>query len=712
MSAFNYNILVTGDCKNIGNGAYEISFFGGIAPYTVSFIDPVYGTLTVGENVPILKTNLFAGTNILTVNDSTLPVNQEFNINIPISSGICTSILGVQNTTCGQNNGSVTGTSNTVYSSIDYFVYSGDGSFVNSATTNQTDIVFGGLAEGSYYMTVLDLGGCTAKTQDFIIQNSTQTNFGLYSVPNSSCGGSPIGKLIVTGLTGQGPFTYLWSDGQTGTTATGLTEGFYSIEVTDGFGCITTQTGEVVNVDPIGLGGFTVVNPNCFQSDGQITLTITGGSQPYYYSASSGQVLVTYSQSFTITGLSAGNYEFLVTDAGFCTLNVGTNLQTPNGMSSVSVVGTNSLCSNSDGEITVTVVGGQAPYTYTLVGENGNQTIFNGSQQIQRFQNLSAGTYSVFVADSETCIYSQEVIILTSDKFTISTQTTGTTCNQNNGSIYIETSSGFTLPLDYSVDGLQNIIDTNLTAVTFNNLTFGNHEVTVTDATGCSQKQTVFLPKGPNLDFSLYSVGCGVGNTGQITAFITSGTPPFQFNWSNNVPSNPQQINVENLTGGTYNLTIVDSNGCSLTRSTTITCNKNYTSYQCYVMAEENFVVDSPTKQGLLQMLNEGYFDLINNENDCQLNSAEFVAKVEVNPIGLSATEPFYTATTLNMIPGDNLWYDTVQELLLRIPGVSGVEIDAINNQIKISTNPNDNSLNGQEIIVELVINYDITCLN
>jgi hypothetical protein len=516
---------------------------------------------------------------------------------------------------------------------------------------------------------------------------------------------------MITGLTGQGPFTYLWSNGQTGSTATGLTAANYSVQVTDGFGCITSKEATVVNVGTMGAFFTAVTNPTCFQSDGSITLTLTGGSAPYYYSASTGAVLVSYAQEFSISGLSAGDYQFIVTDAGLCQISTGTTLSQPNGMSSVNIVGTNSFCSTNDGEITVTILGGQSPYTYTVVDEFGDQDVIVGPQQIQVFPNLSAGTYAVFVEDSTGCEFSREIIIIATDKFTISTSVTGTTCNQNNGSVTVSTSTGYTLPLDFSVDGIQNVIDTNMTAVTFNNLSAGNHVVTVTDATGCAQTQTIFVAKGDLVDFSLYSVSCGNGDSGQITAFITSGTPPFTFNWSNNVPSNPQQIQVSGLTAGTYSLSIVDSAGCTLSRSTTISCNTNYTSYQCYVMGEEVFNIQSPSKFGLLQMLNEGYVDLTTGNTSCSLISAQFTAKVSAQPIGLSTQSMFFTSTSLNNPPSDNLWYDTIKQLLLSIPGILSVTIDQLNNQITIATNPASNSLDGQEIVVELAIEYDIMCL-
>lgn len=712
MSNFNYNILVTGDCKNQGVGTLSMDFVGGVPPYTVQFISPSFPPqIAYNDGDKVILTNLFGGVYQTRVIDSTLPQNSEFYINIPISNGICCSIVSIENTTCGLNNGSITGTSTTQYSSTDYFIYSGNGILISSATTNQSDVVFTDLSAGTYYMTVLDLGGCTGRSQNFIIESSPETNFGLYPIPNSACGGSSTGKIIITGLTGQGPFTYLWSNGQTGSIATGLTEGTYSVQVTDGYGCNITKTTNVGNSDPVGLGVFTVENPSCFESNGSITLTITGGTEPYYYSASTGQVLISYSKTVSFTGLSAGEYQFLITDATFCSTILNTNLLTPNGMSSVNVVGVNSYCASNDGEITISVVGGQSPYTYTLVGSLGNQSIISGSQQIQKFENLTADTYSVFVEDASGCGYQQEVVILTSDKFIIETETVGTSCNQNNGSVTITLYSGYTLPIDYSIDGLQNIIDTTSTAVTFNNLSAGNHTITVTDSTGCSQSKTIFIPKGDVLDFSLYSVNCGSGNSGKINAFITSGTPPFEFYWSDNVPSNPQEIQVNNLSGGTYTLTIVDSNGCSQTRSTNITCNTNYTSYQCYVMGEEVFNVQSPTKLGLIQMLNEGYYDLTSGNTNCNLISADFIAKVSINPSGLIANNTFFTTTSLVSVPSDNLWYDTIKQLLLSIPGIMSVTIDQLNNQITIATNPNSNSLDGQEIVVELAIVYDIICL-
>jgi hypothetical protein len=708
--AFNYNINVTGDCSGTSGGIINLIITGGSEPYTVQWITPELSTDIILSSVT--KTNLAANTYSIQVTDSSLPVNQVEYLNIPVSNGVCCSIVNVDNTTCSQNNGSVTGTSTTQYSSTSYYLYHNDGVFSQSAITNQNDVTFGSLTAGTYYMTVLDLGGCTGRSQNFIVEESEPLNYGLYMVPNSACGGTPIGKISVTGITGQPPFTYLWSNGQTGSTITGLTSGGYSVTVTDGYGCNLSKSETVINVNQLGFGIFTSTPPTCFDADGSISLTVTGGTAPYYYSASTGDVLISYSKTYTISGLSSGGYSFLVTDAGLCQLLVTTSITSVNSIASVNIMTTNSTCSSVNGEILISVVGGVTPYTYTLISPGGATTNISGTQTAQLFSNLTSGTYTVAVSDSSGCAYMDEVTIIAENKYTISTQVSGTTCGQSNGSVTIYTTPGSILPLDYSIDnGVYDIIDTTLTSVTFNNLTAGNHTVTVSDANDCIQTTDILILGSTPLDFSLYTTSCGTGSSGKITAFINQGKPPFNFNWSSNVPNNPQQIQVSGLTGGTYSLILVSSDGCSLSRTATISCNQSLTSYQTYVMGSEIFNIVTPTKLGLLQMLNEGFYDLTEDRTGCVLNSATFTAKVLVNPLGLTTSETFYTSTSLVNPPSDNLYYDTITELLLTVPGVGSVTVNPTENIITIETAKGNTTLEGQIIEIDLIIVYDIICL-
>lgn len=711
MAAFDYNISVTGDCSNTNAGVISLLAFGGTPPYTIEWQLPLT-QVDIVTLEPSIVTGLSASTYSARVNDSTLPINNEFYVNIPISSGVCTSITAVGNTTCNLPNGFVTVSSTSEYSSTNFYLFDLGDNLISSATTNTDSFTFSNLSAGTYHIEVLDLGGCSGVSQSIIINSSEEFDYGLYIVPNSSCGGTPTGKIIVSGQTGLSPYEYLWSNGQTGSTITGLTSGNYSVQVTDSLGCSLTKPATIVNVDVVGFALVTSTAPSCLQNNGSISVTLTGGTAPYYYSASTGDVEISYLKTFTISGLTAGNYNFQVTDAAYCQSFIGTTLATPGGITSISISSQNSTCSSINGQIQISVVGGNTPYTYTLISPDGSTINVSNSQTTYVFNGLSSGTYTVAVSDSTGCSSVQEITIIAENKYTISTEVTATSCNQNNGQITIYTTTGSTLPLDYSVDGLYNIIDTNLSAVTFNNLIAGSHIVTVTDASGCVQTEDVFIPFSNRLDFSLYSTSCGSGSNGQITAFITSGQPPFNFNWTDNVPNEPQQIQVSGLTGGTYGLTIVDDNGCSLTRTTSITCDENYASYQIYVMGAEVFNVTSPTKFGLLQMLNEGYYDLTTGNTSCDLISATFTVKVSVNPEGLTTSQDFFTSTSLIQAPSDNLYYDTVKQLLLSVPGVGNVTIDQLNNQITIETSRGNDSLQGQEIIIDLIIVYDIMCLS
>jgi hypothetical protein len=709
---FNYTITITGDCTNTNSGIISILPFGGTPPYTVEWILPSLGSDIVTTNSSI-RTNLGSTTYAVRLNDSTLLENDAFYVNIPVSNGVCLDIVGVQDTTCDLDNGFVTGATDSSYSSATYFLYQSGGTFISSAITDTSEVVFTSLSAGTYYMTIEDLGGCSGRSQNFLVGTSTPADFGLYVVPNSGCGGPiPNGKIYVTGQTGSPPLSYVWADNISDTDfATGLTAGSYSVTMTDGYGCQVTKIGTVTTIEPVGFGSFTVTNPTCFASDGSITLTITGGTAPFYYSASTGNVEISYSRTWTVSNLPAGQFGFSVTDAGLCKFTIGTSLLTPQSLAAVVIISNNSSCSASGGTITATVQGGSPPYTYTLVKPGGSTSIVATNQTVQLFTGLTTGTYTIFVSDTTGCAYSDSVSIFATNTYTISTSVTGTTCNQNNGIIEVIKSSGGLFPFDYSLDGVQNIIDTNLSAVTFNNVTSGQHTITVVDATGCTQTTQVYVNPSTQLNFSIFPTSCGSGSQGSLTAFITSGNPPFTYNWSSNVVGNPQQIYVTGLTAGTYSLTLIDSNGCSSTRSTSINCSSNLVSYGTYVMGSQNLTVSCQSKYGLLQMLNDGFETVTSGETGCVLSSATFIASISIEPSGYTDTLSFYTGTTLVDVPSDNEWFTAIEILLNSAPGVGTVTVDPVNNQLIIQSNPADTSLDNQKIVIELIIDYNFNCI-
>jgi hypothetical protein len=321
--------------------------------------------------------------------------------------------------------------------------------------------------------------------------------------------------------------------------------------------------------------------------------------------------------------------------------------------------------------------------------------------------------------DSSGCYYDEEVTIIAEDKFELNYSLTGTTCNSNNGTLFAYITTGGTPPYDFYLDDVNSILDTNLTGYTFTNLRDGNKTLRVIDSTGCEQTKVLTIPTSNYLDFSLYPTSCVNGNDGTITALITDGLPPFTYTWSSNVSGNPQSISATGLTSGDYSLTIVDNNGCSLTRDVSISCFSTVKSYQTYIVDSKVFGINSINKFGILEILNDGYEELLNltygeetpsSLIDCKLNSAIFTLQFELNPSGYTGTTSFYTGYTRTDVPTDSVYVEAIKDFLENnISGISDVSYDLVSNTLNIITDPND-GITSQVLTIKLKIDYDISC--
>jgi len=344
MAAFDYFLSVTGDCSSTSAGVISLSLTGGTPPYTIEWVDPNLGVTITTEEFPIFQTGLSATTYGVRVNDSTLDENLEFYINIPVSSGCCGSIVSIVDTNNGESNGSVTLTTTSGFSSIDYNLYTINDELVYSQTNSSDLVQIGNLSAGTYYLTVDDFAGCSGITESFIIKSSTTFDYGFYVINNSSCYTIPTGKIYITGQTNPGPYSYLWVDNTTGSTLTGLTSGIYSVKVTDGQGNEKIKTIEVSDADAMGVVQIIPTQPTCFTATGALDITISGGTAPFYYSANTGYYEISYDRNIILTGLTSGSFDINVIDAGLCILDLSATLNTDNGVSSVSLTVSISTC--------------------------------------------------------------------------------------------------------------------------------------------------------------------------------------------------------------------------------------------------------------------------------------------------------------------------------------------------------------------------------
>ena len=705
MANFQYEFSVTGDCSNNGSGAIYISLSGGVEPYTIDWVDPNIGTGST-------KTGLDAGVYIVRANDSLGDVNNEFYINIIVSSGGCLSVSSVSATTCGQNNGVISISGQSTAYPITINLYSGE-TIVQSAVTTNGELSFVNLAPGVYRTYYEDYGGCSGYSESVIVNSSTSVDYGFFVVDDTNCFG-PTGKLQITGLTGSVPFTYLWSDGSTGTTITGLTASTYSVTVSDSAGCSVTKSVEVETADPLQIVSFQTVSPSCFAADGSVNIIITGGTGPFFYSGTNGTTLISYATNLIFTGFTPGTAIFTVTDSALCSVTGSVYLQPNAGFSVLSINTQNSICSASGGTISVNVLG-NGPFIYTLVKPDLSTESFTTNLTTQNYTDLDSGEYTVIISNTNGCVFTQDVTLFTNDKFSITTTLSATTCGQDNGSCFVQVGTGYTGVLDMiltknNIPVIQ-YIDVPQSAVTFNGLSSGSYTLQVRDEDNCSVYQSFSISSSSSLDYGMESTSCGdSGSGGTITVSVFSGTPPFTYQWSDNVPIGQSGPSISNLTGGTFSVTVSDSSGCTLTRSVIVPCTPFIDGYQVVPVISSGFNTTVNNKRDFDTMVNEGFYDLTTGNTNCVLSAATYIATIEVS--GNTYQQSFYTGTTLTDVPSESQWVDALESILSGITGVATYTVNPQTNIIEVKSDCDGNTdpLSDSEFIVGLRIEYNIIC--
>ena len=706
-----YSASITGDCTNNNSGSFTINIFGEAPDYIIQWVSPFTGSTSLGISATTYtQTSLSAGTYTFNIIDSCSPTNTILPVNIYISSGSCVSITSVTNTLCGNNNGSLIASTTNIYGTPTFSLYNNTTGFVSSGASYTNTFEFTTIPYGTYYVIADDGGGCTGKSETCIVKNSTTIDYGLYIINDAGCSVNS-GKIFISGLTGNPPYTYLWNDNSTENYISNLASGTYSVTVTDNTGCSVSKSGFVGKIEPVGFGVAYLTQPTCFNNDGEVTIIITGGTAPFYYLGSNGVTNITFDRTVVFNGLGAGGFSVQVTDAGLCNFTSTVTLQVPMGISTVSVNTRNSTCNDSTGAIgPINVFGGVAPYTYTLTDSEGNTTTQTPSNSSTwTFDYLSSGSYSLTISDSGSaaCVFMGTYVISNNVLYELTVITTGTTCDGNDGSVKLEITSGGTPPYLYTINGKS--ISTSFTSYTFTNLFSGDYIASVTDALLCRQSAPFTIDGSNTIDFHLLSTD-SINNNGSLISYITNGTPPFTLYLDGDTVGT-SVMEITDLPAGNYDVRIVDSSGCSKAKRTAIRGNNVYENQVGYSNVCSG-QLNTPMKiySGPRQYLNEGYAELIDGYDNCLLTQTIFSASTAIGDCVNSTT--FYTGSTLQDYPSDSLWFSAITSLIESCPqiGPGNVDINPLTNEITISTNCEPESLRNSNVLIKMRIDYDIEC--
>jgi hypothetical protein len=393
---FDIVATLTTACGSNASGAIDMAITNADAPFVYSW-NRTAPTTASGSGTGTSITGLEAGTYSVTVtpnNGAGCP--KTFITNLPSAPEVTFTPV-VTNIVCpGGTNGVIT---INMTGGTPPFTYDWDDLAGPNNPSSRTN-----LSAGNYELTVTDAKGCSA-TQIIAVNEPDPIALNETITP-VLCFGANNGQIAVAPTGGNGPYTYLWSDGSTQSSRTNLPPGTYSVTVRDANNCTATFTSLEITQPAAALAAtHTQTNLLCFGgTSGEIDLTVTGGTSPYTYAwTGPGGPYATED----LTGLVAGTYSVVVTDDRGCTTTRTVTLTQPAALS-VSGVRTNPSCppgaqqNDQDGAIVLTVSGGTLGYSFAWTASNGG-LVPSGQENNQNLTNLRAGTYQVVVTDANNC---------------------------------------------------------------------------------------------------------------------------------------------------------------------------------------------------------------------------------------------------------------------------------------------------------------------
>jgi len=364
---------------------------------------------------------------------------------------------------------------------------------------------------------------------------------------NPSCNVGGDGTINLSVVGGLFPFTYAWSDDNTilSEDRIGLDAGIYTVTVTDLNGCFAIGSYTISNASAPILS-ITGTNPTCVPgTDGQINLTVYGGSTPYTYAWSDDNTILLEDR----TGLPADTFHVTVTDAIGCESIGSIILEAPQAPSLV-LNGTSPSCNvGGDGTINLNVIGGLSPFTYLWDDATASTN--------QNLTGLDAGIYTVTVTGFNGCTAIGSHTISSAVAPILSITGTNPTCTPGADGTINLTVYGGSAPYDYLWDDAAASTTQDITG-----LVADTFHVTVTDVNNCISLGTYILtnPIAPTIVLNGVNPTCNPGANGTIDLTVIGGVAPFTYLWDNAAASTTQ--NIAGLVADTFHVTVTDVNGC------------------------------------------------------------------------------------------------------------------------------------------------------
>ncbi len=541
------NVNMTGtniSCFGGTNGIATANANGGMAPYTY-----LWSTGATSSTISGLASGVYYVT-VTTANGcvkyDTITITQPPN---PLSY-----FTSQTNSTCfGLDNG--TGS----------IVVSGGTSpytYLWNTTPTQTTTVATNLNPGVHSIVVTDNNGCSVSSSVTTTQPNT-LNANAIIINNISCNGMANGFATVGASGGTGFYNYMWNTSPATFTQTisSLNPGNYTATVSDANNC--SATSSITITEPPALTISSAGFPStCYGSNnGQAIIIPAGGTPTYSY-----QWLPSGGITASASSLSPGTYTATATDANGCTITASIVVTQPAPIVATAV-GSTTICSGQNTNITASASGGIAGYIFNWTG------VGTGATQV--VSPTSNTNYVVVATDANGCIGNSATVTINVTSLTLANLTVSPAsgiCFGNSTNIFSNV-FGNTGPVTINWSGG---LGTGNGPFTVAPTTSTTYVVTVADACGNAVTSSVPVTVNPLPVISLSPQSITNCEQASLTYVDNSTTNTGSiYSWSFGDGNTSNQMSPSNTytASGTYiiSVTVTSPFGCVNTASTTST---------------------------------------------------------------------------------------------------------------------------------------------
>ncbi len=375
-------LLDSASCFGNSDGSAIVAASGGVGGF-------IYAWSTVPSQTSTVATNLFGpSTYTVQVMDANQCIKTD-TISIPSPPVLSVNASSAGTICFGQNDAIAMATPS---GGTPGYSFLWDANAMNQTGNQATQ-----LAAGIYFVTVTDFNGCEASTA-LTVGDAAPLDFE-FETKLPSCFGDADGVVYVGLNNGLAPYQFRWFNNSTNDSIPNLAAGSYSVTVTDGNGCVESDTVELKEPGLLNVQVNTT-DLSCYQSkDGQIYMLPIGGTPLYEYSIDGEN----FSNANIIHGLSAGSYPIMIRDSFDCESSTFVTLFEPN-----------ELILNAGEDLTIEQ--GDSVLLEALTSTDSSNLMFIWTEQFVR-NSLSCDTcrtpfasplaelfYTITVVDSKDCV--------------------------------------------------------------------------------------------------------------------------------------------------------------------------------------------------------------------------------------------------------------------------------------------------------------------